>query len=73
MTRVDVRMIQGALSILENFDKIPFEELELTLDGETLEISAEARDYWKFVGLSNHSFVDLEGWTPNRFTLSEKG
>jgi len=62
MTRVDVRMIEGALSILSNFNRIPFEELELTLDGKILEISEAVRENWKFIGMCNSTFVELKMW-----------
>lgn len=62
MIRVDIKPIREALLALDMFNAIPFEELELVENGELISIPPKAREEWKFVGLCNSSFVELEGW-----------
>lgn len=62
LLKVRVESIYDALNVLNAFDAVPLDRLELTLDGVPIELSQKDRDAWKFTGLSNRMLVDLKYW-----------
>jgi len=45
---------------LQEFNKIPLNELNLHKDGKTLDISEDVLNLWKFIGLNNVEFIITE-------------
>ncbi|MDE1971269.1 MAG: hypothetical protein KGI50_06885 [Patescibacteria group bacterium] len=59
---VDIQHVKSLQEELARINSIPLEELEL-YDGDTrIIVSPEILDDWKFIGLSNITFIELEAW-----------
>ena len=62
---IDIESIRLALRVLAHFDKIDLENVELHENGIPLHYAGDKiqiLDNFKFTGLSNRSFVDMQFW-----------
>lgn len=59
---VSVEYIEEILNYISHVNHFPFNEIMWVKDGVELEISDEIREEFKFTGLSNCSFVEMEFW-----------
>ena len=64
MTKVQVAIedVQRLEQQLETLNRIPLLDIEWTLGGKVLPVSAELIEDFRFTGLSNSWFVLMEGW-----------
>lgn len=60
MIVVNIEVVKRLLQDLAEIDKVPFDQIEWHLDGKPLDIPKEILKEWKFMGMCNHSFVDME-------------
>lgn len=59
---VPIEEIQSAIMVIADFNKLNLDNIELTENGEKIVISNEIRESWKFIGMSNRSFVECRYW-----------
>ncbi len=57
-----IERIRELLEELKEFDSHDLKDIILTENGKTIPMSAETLDSWRFIGLSNQSFVEFEYW-----------
>lgn len=61
-----IERINELINELETFNLEDINNIELTKDGKVIPISAETLKDWKFVGMTNVAFVELEFWKGNK-------
>lgn len=59
---VPLEEVRAAINYLNEFNRLRLEEIVLTENGVPIEITKECLEEWRFIGLSNRSFVDVEFW-----------
>lgn len=59
MTRVSFEEVEALQSRLREINAIPFAEIEWTRDGKSVPVSAEVAERWRFIGMTNATFVEL--------------
>jgi len=58
-----VEKIRELISLLKEFNSLNLQEIiELTENDQVISISDAVYEEWKFIGLSNQSFVEMEFW-----------
>lgn len=57
-----VERIQALLAELEEFNSNKLTDIELLQNGVVMNIPWEVIEEWRFVGMSNQAFVELEYW-----------
>lgn len=61
--KIDINEIRKLMVKRDQINAIPFNEIEW-MDGDTpLDITPEIAERWRFIGLCNTSFVEIEYWT----------
>lgn len=55
---VDIEDIIILLDKILEFDSMNFKDIEFHYNGVKVDINDETYDWWKFVGMSNHSFIE---------------
>lgn len=60
--KFSVERIEAIFAELDEFNSCDLKDIELTQNGETLQFSEEILEKWRFVGMSNGSFVDCRWW-----------
>lgn len=60
--RYEIEQIRATLQTLEEFNSHKLQDIELTENGKVIEITPERLEEWKFIGMSNQTFVELEFW-----------
>lgn len=58
MKQVPIEPIRELLQKLQEFNDLDLKEVQLTENGVPIPVS----DDWRFIGLSNAAFVELEYW-----------
>ena len=56
---VDVEELEKINSRLEEINKVPFQNIRWKRDGKDLVLNHDVVDEWKYIGLSNSSFVSM--------------
>ncbi len=69
MKTYSIEHIKSLIAELDEFNSHSLEEITLTEHGKPIEITPELRDEWRFIGLSNQSFVEDEFWKPESHTV----
>ena len=60
--RVDVERVHALKEELAVINRTPLEEIEVYEDGKRVDIPQDVIDDWKFIGLNNSDFVNMEFW-----------
>lgn len=60
--RIDVEKIIALKAELRAMNIVPLEQWELYENGERVEVTKEAIEEWKFIGLNNVDFVMCEAY-----------
>ena len=60
--KVDIEYVRNLLAELDKIDAIPLSEMQLYENGQKIEILPETIEEWRFVGLSNRAFIEMEVW-----------
>ena len=60
--KYQLERIKALLAELHEFNSHDLKDLELTENGEQIMIPDEVLEEWRFIGLSNQSFVEMEFW-----------
>jgi len=74
-TIVDIEEIKEALDVIAEFDKLNLNEVELHENGEPIQIPEGYLEEFKFCGLCNRNFIEMEWWKipPEEFEWKEVG
>lgn len=59
-----IERIHALLAELAEFNSRDLSSITLTENGKPLEITPGMLDEWRFVGMANQSFVEVEFWKP---------
>ena len=70
--QVAVEYIQDLLNKLTEFDSLNLSEIELTENGQPIEISDMLLSEWRFFGLTNSWFVEDRFWETNLEELQKE-
>lgn len=54
---VNIEDVMVHVEALRELDTIPFENLNFFKNGKSIDVTADVKDAWRFVGLSNTSFI----------------
>lgn len=57
--RVDFEHVMLAQAVLEQVNRQPFEDIEWYQNGKPVKVLPKVADDWRFVGMSNSSFVEI--------------
>ena len=60
--RVDIERVRELLAEIAAINRVDLEAIEVYEHGEPVAISKEAIEDWRFVGLSNMTFLEIEAW-----------
>lgn len=60
--RIDLEEVRALLNRKNEINALDIREIEWYEDGKPLEIPPECLDKWRFIGLTNVFFVELEFW-----------
>lgn len=60
--QIPIERIRQLIAELKEFDAEDLSKVELTENGKVIPISPEILEEWRFIGLSNYSFIELEFW-----------
>lgn len=63
---VSVEYIEEILNYISHVNHFPFHAIHWIKDGVELKISDKTREEFKFTGLSNCSFVEMEFWNRSK-------
>ena len=66
-SRVDVEYVRELLARLAEIDSIPLSQMDLFEGGEKIELTPEIIEDWRFVGMSNRAFIEMEFWKNTDF------
>ena len=58
----DVGRIKSLIAEIDRFNSFNLADVDLIEDGVKIELSEKVLDSWRFVGLSNKSFIEIEYW-----------
>jgi hypothetical protein len=59
MIRVDLEKIKAALAVIDEFNELDLNEVELYEGGELIKYPPGTLEKWRFVGLTNKMFVEM--------------
>lgn len=59
---VNIEAVKLAYAVLEEFNKLNLYDVNLYENGVQIPITNKILDSWRFVGMSNSSFVETEFW-----------
>jgi hypothetical protein len=68
--RVDVEEIYGIKARRKQINSIPLKDIEFYQDGKRIEFDKSAMDEWRFVGMSNIDFIELD--FQNDYSVEER-
>lgn len=68
----EIERIDALLFELAEFDSHQLKDIILTQNGEPIPIPSETIDEFRFVGLCNHSFVEMRYWEEVSEEISEE-
>jgi len=55
--RINVEEVMAHVEALRTLDAVPFDQLQVFNNGQQVVISDEVKERWRYVGLSNTSFI----------------
>ncbi len=58
--KVDINYVKHLLSEIDRINEIPFNEVEWFEGDRKLDIPQKVKDRWRFVGMTNCSFVEVD-------------
>ncbi len=59
---VNIEDLRSALEVIDNFNKLNLWDIELHEKGQAITITQKCLEEWRFVGMSNISFIESEFW-----------
>lgn len=60
--RYDIERLKDAMSVIADFNSLDLHHVALYENNQLIPVTEAQLDDWRFVGLSNKSFVELEFW-----------
>jgi hypothetical protein len=60
--KVSVEYIKDLLKSINEFNSLDLHDIQLVENGIPLVISDDILNEWRFIGLTNTSFIELEFW-----------
>ncbi len=60
--KINIEDIRKLIKKVNKFEELKFDNIEWYENGEKMFFKPECIDEWRFTGLGNISFVELEGW-----------
>lgn len=60
--KISVERIQDLIQQITDFNNLELSEIQLIENGIPIKITPEILDAWRFIGLSNKSFIEMEYW-----------
>jgi hypothetical protein len=61
-TTIPIEVIREHLAFRERLNKHKLEDLIITENGQPIEITPECLEEWRFIGMTNLSFFEMEFW-----------
>lgn len=71
-SRVDVEYVRELLAHLAEIDAIPLDQMDLFENSQKVELTPEVIEDWRFVGMSNRAFIEMEFWKNDDFHETEE-
>lgn len=62
---VSIAEILGIEKRLREINSVPFDEIEFVIGGAPIEITDKMREEWKYIGLTNASFISMGFYLDN--------
>lgn len=71
MPKYQIERIQALIAEIDEFNSHDIKDIEFTENGEPLVIPADVLEQWRFMGMTNKSFVEFEFWKPESRVIDE--
>ena len=65
--RIDIERVRELLEAIAEINRAPLEEIEVYENGEKVDIPTVCLEDWKFTGLGNINFIEMEPWKDTEF------
>ena len=71
--RVDIEEVRSLLNRLAEIDAIPLAQMDLFENGQQIELTPKVIEDWRFVGMTNRAFIEMEFWNAEDANFSAVG